>query len=323
MINVHAINDPSLDAEQFHVHESDFAEAISQHPELAGKVRFTASDGPVGDLDEIANAHVLVGWTFAPEAVSAAKHLRWVHVIGAGTDHLEPLSWVPDGVTLTNSSGVHADRAGEFIATSLLMLNSLIPMHLEAQAARQWNARYSTVITSKTVVIVGIGAIGGSAAKRAHELGMVVRGVRRSACEGHPFVHEMYRPDQINAALDGADYLVVCAALTPETRGLIGREQLELLPSEGGVINTSREPLVDYEALEAMLRAGRLGGAVLDVFEPEPLSPDSSLYSCPRLIITPHVSSDPRNYTASMLKIFVDNLGRLLRDDEMKNVIST
>jgi len=321
MIRVHAINDPELDSEQFHVRAEDFEQVLSAHPELAGEIHFTASDGPVGDLAEIAQADVLIGWTFDPGAVAQAENLKWVHVIGAGTDHLEPLDWLPAGVTLTNSSGVHAARASEFVATGLLMLNSLIPMHLEAQAERSWNARYSTVITGKTVVIVGIGAIGGAAAQRAYELGLHVRGVRRSADEGHPFVHEMFGTEQINEALRGADYLVVCAALTPDTRGLIGKEQLELLSAEGGVINTSREPLVDCDALEAMLREGALGGAILDVFEPEPLDPESSLWDCPRLIITPHVSSDPKDYAVSMLKIFCDNLARFSRGSELRNLI--
>lgn len=323
MISIHAINDPTLDPEQFHVTAAEFDAAITKHPQLAGKVRFSSSDGPIGNLAEIAQAQILLGWSFDSHAVAAATNLAWIHVIGAGTDHLEPLEWVPAGVTLTNSSGVHADRAGEFIATGLLMLNSMIPMHLEAQAARSWNARYSTVITGKTVVIVGVGSIGGAAAKRANELGMRVRGVRRNAADTHPHVHQMFSTEQINEALDGADYLVVCAALTAGTRGLIGREQFKLLAPDGGVINTSREALMDYEALESLLRAGRLGGAILDVFEPEPLSPDSTLWDCPRLVITPHVSSDPRDYTSMMLKIFMKNLDSFVAGAEMSNVIST
>lgn len=322
MISIHAINDPALDPEQFHVTSTDFDAAIAQYPELAGRVRFSSSDGPIGNLAEIAQAQILVGWSFDRRAVAAAKNLTWIHVIGAGTDHLEPLEWVPAGVTLTNSSGVHADRAGEFIATGLLMLNSMIPMHLEAQAARSWDARYSTVIKGKTVVIVGVGSIGGAAARRAEELGLHVRGVRRNAADTHPHVHQMFSTEQINEALNGADYLVVCAALTPGTRGLIGREQLELLGPDGGVINTSREALMNYDELESLLREGRLGGAILDVFEQEPLSAESTLWDCPRLVITPHVSSDPRDYTAMMLKIFVKNLDNFARGAEMTNVIS-
>lgn len=320
MIKVHAINDLTLDPEQFHVLESDFTAAIAAHPDLIDRVEFSSSDGPIGDLDKISQADVLLGWSFASEAVAAARNLGWIHVIGAGVDHLEPLGWMPSGVTLTNSSGVHADRAGEYVATGLLMFNSLIPMHLEAQAARTWRPRYSTVIRGKTVVIVGVGAIGGAAAQRAHTLGLHVRGVRRSG-KPHPFVDEMYRTDQLDEALSGADFLVVCAALTDETRGMVGRRQLELLPAHGGVINTSREPLVDYEALVDLLRDERLGGALLDVFEPEPLRADSPLWECPRAIITPHVSSDPLDYTASMLKIFTDNLSRYLSETELRNVI--
>lgn len=321
-IKIHAINDPTLDPDQFHVTEEEFLRSLEDDPELREVVEFSQSLGPDGDREKIAEANILIGWSFPAEAVAAAKDLRWIHVIGAGVDHLEPLGWVPEGVTLTNSSGVHAERAGEYVATGLLMFNSLIPMHLEAQGRQSWEPRYSTVIRGKTVVIVGIGAIGGAAAERAKDLGLHVRGVRRSE-RAHPHVDEMYRTDQLDEALTGADFLVVCAALTPETRGLIGRAQLELLPPHGGVINTSREPLVDYEALADLLREGRLGGALLDVFEPEPLAADSPLWDCPRMIITPHVSSDPLDYTASMLQIFVDNLRQDASGGALRNVIAT
>ncbi len=254
-------------------------------------------------------------------ASSNPARVRWIHVIGAGVDHLQPFDWIPPGVVLTNSSGVHAERAGEFIACGLLMLNSLVLRHLDEQRARRWTPRYSTVIEGKTVVIVGVGTIGGAGARRAKELGLHVRGVRSRSDVAHPHVDEMFATDQLHSALPGADFVVVCAALTDVTRGLIGADELALLPDHAGLINIARGPIVDYGALEATLRAGRLGGAILDVFEPEPLPAESGLWDCPRLLVTPHVSSDPLDYTLKMLEIFADNLVRLDEGRGLRNEI--
>jgi phosphoglycerate dehydrogenase-like enzyme len=316
-LHIHAVNDPELDAEQFHVSEDQLRAACP--PGLAGAVTFSA--GGTGDVDTAAGADVLIGWTFPREMLERTPEVSWLHVIGAGVDHLEPLDWVPSSARLTNSSGVHAAKAAEFVAAGLLMLNSKMLLHLEEQQAHRWTPRYSTVITGKTILIVGVGTIGGAVARRAKELGLVVRGVRRSGAE-HPDVDQMFRTGELVSAIAGADFVVVCAALTPDTRGLIDADALALLPDDAGLINVAREPIVDYDALAGALRDGRLGGAILDVFEPEPLDPESALWDCPRLLVTPHVSSDPLDYTVAMLEIFMDNLARFIAQTPLRNEIS-
>src|SRR5690606_32590153 len=116
------------------------------------------------------------------------------------------------------------------------MFNNKMLWHAEEQRARAWVPRYSTVIAGKTVLFLGVGSIGGAGARAAKELGLHVRAVRRSG-EPHPYVDEMFRTDQLDEAIAGVDFVVVCAALTDETRGLIGRRQLELLPPHAGLIN--------------------------------------------------------------------------------------
>ena len=318
--HVHVINDPSLDADQFHVSEPLFRAAVASRPELRDRVRVTFSDDVHGVDDGAVDADVLLGWAFPRDAGDVMPNLRWVHVIGAGTEHLQPLDWLPEGAKLTNSSGVHAARAGDYIACALLLFSNLLHVHIESQAKRRWDARYATTIAGKTVVIVGVGTIGGEGARRAKQLGLHVRGVRRSG-EPHPDVDEMYAPAEIDDALRGADFVVVTAALTPETHGLLDRARLDLLPEHAGIVNMARAQIVDYDALEACLRAGTLGGAMLDVFDPEPLPSTSSLWTCPRLIITPHVSSDPLDYTAGMLDIFVDNLVRHASGTPLRNEV--
>ena len=137
----------------------------------------------------------------------------------------------------------------------------------------------------------------------------------------HSYVDRMYTPDKLHEALPEADFVVVTAALTKETKLMIGASELDLLKPGAGFIN-SRAQVVDYEALAERLRTGRIGGAILDVFDPEPLPADSALWDCPNLIITPHVSSDPANYNQVMLAIFVSNLSRFVAGKPLRNRVS-
>ncbi len=317
-IHVHFLNDPDLLPERFHVDESQIAEALASYPELQGVLRASISSADEPG-EEASEADVLVGWTFPDEVLAGARRLRWIHIIGAGVDHLYPFNWVPDGVVLTNSSGIHAARAGDFIAGGLLMLNNRIPHHVDAQRVHEWNPSYSNPIEGKTVLVVGVGTIGTEGARRAKQLGLHVRGVRRSGEPRAGVVDEMYTPDRLEAALEGADFVVVCAALTPNSRSLIGARELARLPDDAGLINMARAAVVDYVALVETLRAGRLSGAILDVFDPEPLPAQSELWECPRLLVTPHISSDPLDYTERMLEILMGNLRRFAADEPLGN----
>lgn len=317
-IRVHFANDPSLLPERFHVSEAQVAAALARYPDLRDAVEVSI-DSLDGDMEQVREADVLVGWTFPDEMLAGARRLRWIHVIGAGVDHLYPFDWVPNGVVVTNSSGIHVDRAGDFIAGGLLMLNSHMPLHFNAQQEHRWSPAHSDPIAGKTVVIVGVGTIGGEGARRAKGLGLHVRGVRRTGEARPGIVDEMYAPPDLEVALRGADFVVVCAALTPNSKSLIGRRELELLPDRAGLINMARAAIVDYDALAATLRAGRLSGAILDVFDPEPLPSDSELWDCPRLVVTPHISSDPLDYTERWLEIFARNLSRFASDEPLSN----
>jgi phosphoglycerate dehydrogenase-like enzyme len=320
-LHVYVANDPDL-PKLFYVEEDEVWAAFEDAPELKERLRVTL--GGLGDdiLEAAETADVMLGWRFRHEdVIPRAKRLRWIHILGAGVEHLTPIDWLPEGVVLTNSSGVHTQRSGEYIACALLMLNSRIPQHVTRQRENVWDNRYSDTIDGKTVVVVGLGSIGGNAARRAKELGLNVRGVRRSA-DGHPHVDQMFTQDRLHDALSGADYLVVAAASTTETRGMIGAKELDLLNEDGGVINVARQDIMDYDALAERLESGRLRGAVLDVFDPEPLPSDSPLWDVDNLIVTPHVSSDPANYNETMLAIFRENVRRLLAGEELLNRVN-
>lgn len=321
-LHVHVVNDPDL-APLFDVSEPQFRAALRRMPRLLRRVRLTIGRGREGFDDAMRTAAVIIAFRFPHREVRArAPRLRWIHQTGAGIDHLLPFDWVPPGVVITNSRGVHRPKAGEFVWCALLLLNNLIPQHVTNQRAHRWSQTFNNPVTGKTVVIVGVGTMGGEAARRARRLGLRVLGVRRSG-RPYPAVHRMYRTADLHRALRQADFVVVTAPLTAKTRGLLGAKEFDLLNPGAALVNLGRAGVVDYEALAERLRKNALSGALLDVFDQEPLPPSSPLWDCPNLVMTPHVSSDPLNYTERMLRIFADNLRRFVAGRPLRNLVRT
>jgi phosphoglycerate dehydrogenase-like enzyme len=266
------------------------------------------------------HAHVIAGFELPLDRIGELRDLRWIHLVSAGVNHLLPLDWLPSGVALTNSSGVHAELAGEYGAAALLALNFRLPAHATHQRRGYWDQVFNAPIRGKTVVLIGLGAIGGSVARHARRLGLRVLGVRRSG-HRHSHADAVFRPAALRDLLPRADFVVVTAPLTPQSRHLLSARELHLLPPHAGVVNMSRAELVDYKTMASKLEAGELGGAIIDVCNPEPLPPDSPLWHVRNLLITPHVSSDPTDYVERMTRIFLDNLDRLLSGRSLRNQI--
>ena len=228
---------------------------------------------------------------------------------------------LPPDVVLTNASGVHIPKGGEYAMTALLMLNHGVPHFVTRQRERRWDPIFMTPIAGRTVVIVGVGRIGGEVARLARRFGMKVLGVRRSG-RPHRWVHRMFTTKGLRTALRQADFVVVTTPLTPDTRGLIGAKELDCLPRHAGLVNLGRGAVVDYDALSAKLWTRELSGAVLDVFHEEPLPPESPMWTTPNVILSPHCAvDDGRDYVSRCLDIFFDNLRRYLGGRPLRNVV--
>jgi phosphoglycerate dehydrogenase-like enzyme len=250
-----------------------------------------------------------------------APHLKWIQTTGAGVDHLLPLdAWLPDGVVLTNNSGAHGEKAEDSCAMALLMLNARLPEILTNQRERRWQPVFTTPIAGKTAVVIGFGDLGQGAGRAARKLGLEVLAVTRSGSpvRGADAVHPVSRIDRV---LSRADFVVVTTPLTPETRGLLNRERLNMLKRESGIVNIGRAPVIDYEALRQKLDRGELSGAVLDVFDEEPLPPDSALWTTRNLVVMPHVSCDDPCYIERLFDVWFANLERLRAGKPLKNVV--
>jgi phosphoglycerate dehydrogenase-like enzyme len=251
----------------------------------------------------------------------AAPKLRWIHITGAGIEPLLPLDWLPPRIALTNNSGIHADKVRESSAMMLLMLNSCVPAIVANQRKGHWQQIFTPVIRGKTVLIVGVGDMGGAAAQAARQLGLRVLGIRRSGAP-HPNVDQMFRVEDIDGVLPLADFVLLATPLTPETKFLINRERIDRIKPGAGVINIGRAGVADYEALADAVRAGRLSGAVLDVYDPEPLPPDSPLWTLDNVIVMPHVSSDDEDqYLPKSFDLVFENVRLLLAGKTLLNVV--
>jgi len=237
-----------------------------------------------------------------------APALATVFVANAGVDGLAPFDWLPPGVMLVNNSGTHAPKAGEYIAMAALMLAARLPELAAAQRAGHWTPLFSRTLAGRRVSIVGTGDLGSAGARALRALGIPVTGVRTRA-EPHPDFAAVAAVADLDAVLAASDIVVLACPLTPATRGLLDRRRLELLPHGAGVVNIGRGRLLDQDALCDLLDAGRLGGAVLDVTDPEPLPQAHRLWRTANVIVTPHVScDDPSTYNMRSLSVLFANL---------------
>jgi phosphoglycerate dehydrogenase-like enzyme len=322
LIRVHFENDTAL-GPVFALTKERVRAALKRNPRAARLV--DVSYGATGGdfAGRIADADVLYAWRFPKEKIrKSAPRLRWIHIHGAGVEHLRPFdAWMPERVHLTNSRGVHGDRANEYFLMTILMLNNRVPTMVTNQMRRRWEQVYNTAIAGKTLLIVGVGHMGGGAARYAKKVGLRVVGIRRSG-KRHPDVDEMHTPDKLMKLLPKADFVMVATPHTTATDRLLGRRQLNAMKPTAGLVNVGRSGVIDYDVLSQKLRKGELSGAVLDVFPQEPLPASSPLWKVPNLIMTPHSSSDDEvMYTPNSLDLFFANLERFAAKKKLLNEV--
>jgi phosphoglycerate dehydrogenase-like enzyme len=252
---------------------------------------------------------------------AAAPELKLVHIIGAGIEGILPLDWLPRGVRLTNNSGVHVAKAREFALMALLALNARLPTIVTNQRAARWEPLFTPLIRGKTLAVLGLGDMGRAAVAAGRNLGLTIVGVRRASGRV-PGVARVFRTKDLQKALKGADFLVIAAPLTPETKGLVDEAALRALKPGAGVINFGRAGILDHEALTTLLRGGHVGGAILDVLPQEPLPSDSALWATPNLVVFPHVSSDDADgYMRDTMALVCRNVDRLRKGRAISNVV--
>jgi len=306
----------------FTITKEHFTQALNNFPEIKEKVEIFVDWDEDNFKTSLANSDILVAWDFSTiNLKKVAPNLKWIHVISAGVEHLHPLDWMFDGLVLTNSSGVHAKKAGEYGLMSILMLQNHMTKIITNQKNNSFVSLFSNPIAGKTVVLVGTGNLGTSMAKLVAPLGVNIIGVNKRGRMTEGF-SKVISIDKIDTVLPDADFLYLAVPETPETKNLISKERLNMLKPTCGIVNIGRQSVMDYDVLCEKLSNNEIAGAILDVFTHEPIEKNSKLWNIPNLVITPHVSSDDNgNYVKLTLDIFIKNLKLFIENKELSNQV--
>lgn len=265
----------------------------------------------------------LLVWDFRWQSIDAVLALTpavdWIHTASAGVNHL--LDRLPrrPGLVVTNSAGIFDRPIAEYVLGLVLAHAKGFLETAEAQRERRWAYRETRDVAGEVMTIVGLGRIGQAVAGLALALGMRVVGVRTKP--GPVPGVEVVTSDRLTEALTQADYVVVTVALTKATRGLIGPREIAAIRPTAYLINVARGEIVDAAALVEAVGAGRIAGAALDVFEEEPLPPESLLWTTPGLLVSPHMSGDSDGWDARVVDLFVDNVRRYNDRMTLRNVV--
>ena len=265
---------------------------------------------------EIQDADIFVGMP-CREVYLAAQRLQWIHNPGTGFDEIAAVPELIDSeVVLTNALGPHARPMADHVFAMMLTFSHHLRELWDDQRARRWEPQKYHVayeeMSGRTVGILALGGIGMEVAHRAYGFGMEVYAIDTRPMATPLGVKELWEPERLDDLLRISDWFVVTAPLTPETRGLIGREQLALLKPSAYVIIISRGGIVEEAALLEALRSGRIAGAGIDAFEQEPLAPDSPFWDLENVVISPHASAFTPELWEGRRQIFEENLRRFL-----------
>ncbi len=271
---------------------------------------------------------VLLSNPIVPDNIlTRAPKLTLVQLTSAGADRLIDSELVRR-VTVTTASGIHAIPISEYVIGAMIAFAKGFPRSARSQAKNTWQAYLAQELAGATVGVLGLGAIGGRVAQLSKALEMRVLAVRRSserrmtgAEAGQPFVDEMFPPSELAAFLAECDYVVLAVPLTSESRHLIGEAELAAMKPGAVIVNIARGAVIDQDAMVRALKSGRLGGAALDVTDPEPLNPDSELWGMENVMITPHISGGTPHYMDRAIDLFCDNLRRHLAGEPLRNVV--
>jgi phosphoglycerate dehydrogenase-like enzyme len=249
--------------------------------------------------------------------LGSLPYLRWVQSTWAG---VEPLlqPGIRRDYTLTNVRFVYGPQMSEYVLGYLLLIARGTLARLQAQQEGRWDTALPGTLRRKTLGLLGVGSIGCHLAGTARHFGMHVRGYTRFS-ESCPDVEVYFHGEDLQEFARGLDYLVCVLPGTEATHRLVDAQALAALPAHAWLINIGRGTTVDEAALVDALQARRIGGAVLDVFEQEPLPPDHPLWHTPNTFITAHVAA--KNYLPDISDLFCDNYLRFLRGEPLRGQV--
>jgi phosphoglycerate dehydrogenase-like enzyme len=291
-----------------------FADLI-RVPRAAATVRVSST--PEEAAAFISDTEILYAWKFPAPLLRRASRLRWVQVMGAGVERFL-VPELPSRVVVTRVTGIFGPWMAEYTLGWCLWVTQRVEQFRRHQREQRWTPVDPLRLRGATLCVVGLGDIGREIARAARSAGMLVVGVSRSG-RPLPVARRTFRPSAITTALGLADFVVLTVPLARETRGLIGKRELAAMRPGAWLINIARGPVVDEQALLDALGERRIGGAVLDVFDEEPLPPGHPFWTLDNVAVTPHIAGP--SIPAEIAPLFNDNLRRYVAGRPLRDVV--
>jgi D-2-hydroxyacid dehydrogenase (NADP+) len=277
-------------------------------------------------LDEIPDSDIFVGFSLRPEQFALARKLKWLHSTAAGVGQLMYPALQKSGIEVTNASGVHRIPMAEHVLGTLIALARRFPDCFRYQQQSRWAQQELwkapvrlRELRGQILLFIGFGAIGREVAKVVRPLGMRLWAVTRSGRAAEGLAEQAFPASKLEEALPQADFVVLAAPETPETRKMIGAREFALMKPSAYFLNVSRGTLVDEPALISALEQRKIAGAALDVASQEPLPPENPLWKLDNAFITPHMSAVSEHLWERQTDLLMENLERWFAGEELLN----
>lgn len=284
--------------------------ALEQHAPKAEVILYSGLTGKTVDF---------------PEVWHHARNVKWVHCLSAGVEKLLFPELIDSSVPLTNAKGVFKRSLAEFVVAAMLFFYKRIRRLIENQNAHRWDDFKVDWLPGKILGIVGYGEIGQECGRLAKALGVSVYAIRRKPelSSGDPVLDQIFGPDRLHEMLGLADVVLAAAPHTPQTHHLLSAAEFQCMKRSAIVMNVGRGPVIDEAALITALQSQEIAGAALDVFEREPLAPESPLWGMENVLISPHCTdrtADP-DWLDLTAQVFIGNFHRYLEGKPFLNLV--
>jgi len=275
-----------------------------------------------GDLSDI-DVMIMFGIEIRDHMLSGAPRLKWIQSLATGVDHFLRCPSLKPQVLITSGRGIHGPPMREQVVYLMMGASRDVVRQVGDQHAHFWQRRLWHTLHGKTAAIVGVGVVGIAIAELLKAFGMHTIGVTRTPRKLDAF-DEMVTTERLADAARHADYLINVIPASPKNIGLFDARTFAAMKPTAYYISAGRGQTVDETALLAALREGRIAGAGLEVFQTEPLPPESPFWSLPNVFITPHVGGYVVEYEDFIMALIVDNMRLFLagRQSEMKNIVA-
>jgi len=284
---------------------------------------FETLEKRVGEADVL-----VISGLWQDSLLDRATKLRFIQSIGAGTDQFPRDELAKRGIQLASARGVNYRAVAEHAMALILALSRRLPEARDNQERRIWRGMIGDLsqredeLGAKTLLVVGLGQIGGHLAQLAKAFDIHVVGLRHDPTKGRDVADAVHGISDLKSLLPEADFVALTCPLTKETENLLDADALAEMKPSAYLVNVARGRVVDEAALIEALTDRRIAGAGIDVTAEEPLSPNSPLWGMEQVLLTPHTAGETRRYEDNVIEILRDNLGRLGRGEaQLRNQV--